>query len=587
MGVLSLVTLDAEQSPFVKMHRGDSVQWHPWNSGTYDKFKASDKPGLMSISHELNGLSVAMGKESFQNEEIAKQINDEFFPILIDKNEHPQLAEFFALYVWNTKQISGWPLTVFVTPDLKPIDGGGYYPPTDSWGSQGLSSVVNSVADQWKNNREVLSIKADENLEELERYYGTDSEPSISFNPGLLDLAIENLGFQYDANYGGFSLAPKSVSFTYLRLIDRVHEKNGVLPDQVIEMKSKTLSALLGSSVRDYIGGGFFSAATEETWTIPDFRKSALVQADAIEYLSQYPEYEAVVEETAQSLVDEFQTPQGFYSEIIVPRIESSEKSVAYTWTFDEVSQILSSKELAAFVERFGVTAEGNVSEELDVTGVFKGRNILKQVSGGPQSASLGSAVQKLKSERQDQTPLLLEEVSSVITNLIVASALYQAGGGHRAEAERLLFQIWETYWDDDSKRLYSSTQNSIVSETEASSKGYALLASTLLDFGKTDEAKAVQSVLFDRFSTGGGLVVCGTVEKPILPARLNSFLETDAGSANAIVVENLRRLSELDSGGASSDTIKSMLSHLPEEVSYAPEQFPHLLLSALATVMD
>lgn len=568
-------------SPYVAERQKDPVNWRAWNEETRAALLESGKPGLFSIGHELNALARAMGEQSFRNKEIARQINEGFFPVAVDKNEHPQLSEFFALYVRNAKQATGWPLTVITTPGLEPIDGGGYYPPTDDWGSQGISSVLEIIHEQWEKNQPALTSKSGRAMSELTLFHGPGEGTSTPFRPEYLKLAVENLEFQFDPVYGGFSLPPKAVTFRPVHLLDLAISQGNSGVDNLKTMRDSSLRALLHGGVRDYVRGGFFAAATEESWTIPDFRKLAGVQVDAIRYLKSYPEYSDVVEETAKALVEDFRNELGLYSGQIEIGAAGSSASDPHAWSWTELSAILSSDELEAFSRAFAVEKEGNISEDLAVSDSLKGANILKRDPAVPAGPLVQSAVTKLKRFSFTTWPSRKEEVSSVTTNALVASALLDAGEPFFQEAADLLENINRLFWDTENSRLRAAVQSGRVKPAEASSAGYASYIRALLDaHGKLkearylDRARELQSVLDQRFGTEHGPYRIASEENGLIPPLL-AFVEDGTGSANAF---SLRNLKVLDEG-----RLGLILNHLPEEISYAPEQYPELLAAGLA----
>ncbi len=565
-GCLGLIlgnSLLATGSPFYEKLQNDLVEWHAWSEGTRQAIAKADKPLVFTVSHELSPLSRAMSKETFRNAEIAKQVNEDFIAIAVDKNLFPELAAYLSAYVWSTKQIQGWPLTVFTTPDFRPIDGGGYYPPTDSWGGQGFASVVKAVSEKWKNDRSDLESQAADTLDGLEFLLGVSSEPSIEYSPEILSMAVENLSIQYDAVHGGFTLPPKPVTFGPLLLLDFAVEHARAESEQARPMKIQTLDAMLGGAVRDFVRGGLFSSSTEESWTLPDFRKSALVQAEAIGYLSEFNEYREVVEEIADGLIHDFKTESGYFSEVV----EFADSGQVHTWAYDDLERLLNDDELAATSSYFGLKKGGNVSEDLDVTGEFKGRNILKTAVDGQRNRFIRSAIEKLRSFSRKKYKPRKESVSSVQTNAVVASALFKADRGKEASA--LVERMTNIFWNKNGKRLHAAVINGEAAQTEASAKGYALFVQCLLDAGERDLAMKIHGVFEQRFRSQTGLYWL-TSEQSKMPVKCYGFIEDSSGSVNSIALDILNRLSRT-----------STISHqLPEEASYAPEQYPYLISS-------
>ena len=582
---------DSMRSPFVEERLNDAVEWRDWNADTRRELSEGDKLGLLTISHELSSLSFAMGKETYRNEEIAKKINEGYVPIAIDKNVHPQLANYYAAYARNAKQFEGWPLTIIVTPELKPVEGGGYYPPTDDWGSQGLSSLVTNVGEQWLTDRRRIEIKAEEAVEGLLDFYGPAGSRSVPFEEAFLEIAVENLGYQYDAQYGGFGMPPKAIEFDSLRILDAALVREGTNREQAESMRTKTAHGILNGVGRDYVRGGFFEAVTDESWSLPDFRRELPTQAQAIRYLSQFDEYEVIAKRTAASLLEAFRADDHSFVEAIAFNDSSGEGIEANSWHYERLESLLESNELEAISLRFGLKPEGNVSDEIDITETYKGRNLLKIHSEGGDEELVSAALEKLKESLGSEFGWTRERVSSVETNALASIALIAAGETSLEKGLLALDGIIETYWDADSKRLSAAVFDGNRFSSEASAKGYALFVRSLLvafehapEKGNYFElAKIAQTTMDEGFGTDEGPYTIGRVDTSDPGSRLYAFVENETGSANSIALGNLARLEKAAPGNDFRNRAVAILKQLPEEISYAPEQYADLLLEALS----
>ncbi|MGK0237204.1 MAG: hypothetical protein ACI92G_000662 [Candidatus Pelagisphaera sp.] len=569
-----------------KSQPGDLVEWKSWAEVQEEALKGLDKPLFFAVSHELNPMSEAMRTESFRNESIASRLNGDYLPIRVNKNEHPILAEFLLSYVQAAKQISKWPLNVLTTSAINPIEGGGYYPPTDDWGSQGLLSVVDRIAEHWKAERDDVVEGGKESLKEMEYTFGVSSNEIHPFEGKLIKLSAENLSVRYDEINAGFGLPPKAVSFGEIRLLDLAVAQDEPKLDQLKIARDSTLRAMVLGAMRDYVRGGFYTATIDEKWSIPDFRKSVLVQADAIHYLSAYPEYEIIVKETAQVLVDDFRGESGFYSEHISFPGEEAEIAAANTWTYKELSAILNKSEFERFTRLFGVLKEGNVPEDLDFSGMFKGRNILKPVGEVVSDRETVSALQALGAKSRSKFSVEREKLSSISTNAIVASCLVKAGKEFEDEAKRLLNAIVDTFWDEEHLILRAATRDGKALSPEASSKGYALFVRALLDAAADShesdylvKAVEIQKALDEKFRSPVGAYLIAPKSTSDIPLNLNAFYEDEMGSANSVTVRNLLRLHNLYPDSRYRDAVAEVIKNLPENVSYFPEDFSDMLV--------
>lgn len=588
--LLGLVIASLGLSTAESQQLGDLVEWRAWTEVDPEAREQAGKPLFFAASHELNPMSIAMVTESYKNESIAKRLNDDFIPIRIDKNEHPILAEFLFSYALLAKQVDDWPLNIVTTPDLHPIEGGGYYPPTDDWGSQGLLSVVDRVTDHWKSQRESLMRSGDDNLQDMESAFGKSAIPIDPSEGKLVKLSGENLMISYDETYGGFGLPPKTVSFRKIRLLDLAIALEGSSGEVLKKARDVTLDAILFGAMRDYVRGGFYTATIEESWSIPDFRKSVLVQADAIHYLSIYPEYEYILKDTARALVNDFRNESGFYSEHISFFGDEAKVAAANTWTWKDLSSLLRRDALEAATRYFGVAKEGNVPEGLDFSGMFKERNILKPKSKAVPGPEVISALQTLKQASQKRFPVKRESISPVTANAIVVSSLLKAGEAFESEASRLLDALLGICWNGEKNVLRAAIRDGKAAGTEASSKGYALVVQALLDAEEglkqekyLNKAIELQSVLDQRFLSTDGAYRIAPRSTTEIPLNLNAFREDETGSANSVSIGNLFRLHSKYPDKGYNSTAERVLKNLPEGLSYFPEDYSDLLVSISA----
>ncbi len=582
---------DEPMSPFVAGRLSDKIEWNVWSGE--DLGDGNDQPLLIAVSHELNSRSLSMAKESFGNAVIADIVNAQFRSFAIDKNEYPVIAESLLAYAWNLSKVEDWPVTLFTTTDLYPIGGGGYFPPTDEWGNQGFVSVSKNLAEQWVSRKEVTLSKARDSIEEFDSLYGLGSEPEIIYSGEFLDIAIENIAYQFDFEKGGFSEAPKAVAFDKIYLLDLAIAKNDSSAQTAHKMKANLLESILNGGVYDSIRGGFFSVAIDNFWVVPDFQKTAIQQVKAIDYFSRLSDYQLVLDGLGDVLLKDFKNEAGFYTDTVWLTSDGmgEQDELAYTWVYADLESVLTLEELSAFSASFSVKAEGNVLAELDSMGSFSGRNILRINSDAEvvSPSLVQSAVSKLRKWSRLNNVIRREDVVSVSTNSLIVSALLKIGGEENdsfvKEAVHLTDNLWLRLFNEQSGKLMASLNGKRTGEGEASSKGYAFLIQALLDVGEAkadqayiEKAKKLQTILNDRFSAESGPYLIGPADKQAFPVKLYAFLEFDTPSANAISISNLNRLAKLEPDSDYGNKLNAIMQHLPEELSYLPEQYPHLL---------
>ncbi|MFC1885862.1 thioredoxin domain-containing protein, partial [Thermodesulfobacteriota bacterium] len=273
-----------EKSPYLLQHAYNPVDWRPWGEDALKKAKTEDKPILLSIGYSTCHWCHVMEKESFEDPETAEIMNAHFVCIKVDREERPDLDKLYITAVSAITGSAGWPLNVFLTPDLKPFFGGTYFPPTPRYGVVSWSNLLNLIAKSWQDpaHRRKLLVSANELTETIKKHLIPGSNglnPGKTPDPSLLSLAFRNLADSYDVKKGGFSKAPKfpSPSNQNFLLFYQTYAKND--PDnskeakQASEMAGSTLKAMAKGGIYDHIGGGFHRYSTDDKWHIPHFEK--------------------------------------------------------------------------------------------------------------------------------------------------------------------------------------------------------------------------------------------------------------------------------------------------------------------------
>jgi uncharacterized protein YyaL (SSP411 family) len=289
-----------ETSPYLLQHAHNPVDWYSWGEEALGRAKKEDKPILVSIGYSACHWCHVMEKECFENEAIAQVMNERFINIKVDREERPDLDEIYMNAAQVMTGSGGWPLNVFLTPDLVPFHAGTYFPPEDRGGMPGFPKILAIVSDYYMNHRgEVDKIKSQlrETLQQMTRM--VPSKAALDAN--VFAKAYEALESQFDPTYGGFGGAPKfpnpmSLSFL-LGYWKKMHS------DRALSMVEMTLEKMASGGLYDQIGGGFHRYSVDDRWLIPHFEKMLYDNA----LLSQiYAEaYQATKKERYRRVVEE------------------------------------------------------------------------------------------------------------------------------------------------------------------------------------------------------------------------------------------------------------------------------------------
>ncbi|MEW6749520.1 MAG: thioredoxin domain-containing protein [Candidatus Latescibacterota bacterium] len=375
--------LGRETSPYLLQHAHNPVDWYPWGEEALSRARGEDRPILLSIGYSACHWCHVMERESFLDEGIAAVMNQHFVSIKVDREERPDLDEIYMGAVQAMTGRGGWPLTVFLTPDLRPFYGGTYFPPRDRNGQPGLPRLLLAVAEHYRERRDRVEEAAVELMAALERSAGVLS-PGPEPAGDLLDKACQALARRYDAEWGGFGGAPKFPHPMALAVLLRHHRHSG--QPEPLAMVEHTLRQMARGGIYDQLGGGFHRYSVDAEWLTPHFEKmlydNALLTWVLLEALQTTgrPLYRRLATHTLDYVLREMTLPGGGFCSTQDADSEGVEGRY-YTWTPGEVRQLLPEPEADLFTLCYGVAEQGHLED---------GRSIL-HVAAEP--ASLAAAV--------------------------------------------------------------------------------------------------------------------------------------------------------------------------------------------------
>ncbi|HEY6562971.1 MAG TPA: thioredoxin domain-containing protein, partial [Pirellulaceae bacterium] len=374
--------LAQELSPYLLQHAHNPVDWYPWGPEALARARSEVKPIFLSIGYSACHWCHVMERESFEDGRIAAQLNEHFVCIKVDREERPDLDQIYMAAVQMLTGRGGWPMSVFLTPDLRPFFGGTYWPPTPRMGMPGFDQVLHAVLDAWRNRRD-QALEQAQLLTERIQSFGipadpADAEPSID----SLFRAARMLEQSFDFAHGGFGQAPKFPHAMDLQVLLRVWHRTG--RSGILDMVRLTLDKMARGGIYDHVGGGFARYSVDERWLVPHFEKMlydnallAGVYLDAFT-ATQHDAYAAIVRETLDYQLSEMtHSAGGFFS--TEDADSEGEEGKFYVWTSAKIREVLGD-ELA---ERFGYVHD--VSDE----GNFEGHCILNLPKTIEQCASL------------------------------------------------------------------------------------------------------------------------------------------------------------------------------------------------------
>jgi uncharacterized protein len=378
--------LARERSPYLLQHADNPVHWFPWGDEAFAKASSEGKPIFLSIGYSTCHWCHVMAHESFENDEVAAVLNDHFVSIKVDREERPDVDRVYMTFVQATTGSGGWPMSVWLTPELKPFYGGTYFPPTSRWGRPGFVEILQEIARVWNTERGKVIQSADALTAQL-RQAERAVAPSAIPGPDALARTVSQFHQSFDWRHAGFGDAPKFPRPSELFFLLREHARTG--DSFARDMVIRTLRAMALGGMRDHIGGGFHRYSVDAAWRVPHFEKMLYDQAQLVLAYTEGAQaagdrfFLDVAADTLHYVMRQMTDADGgFYSaedaDSVPPEqaAGSTHKSEGafYLWRADEVDALVGAD--APVVKlRFGILPDGNAPH--DPQQEFTGKNLL------------------------------------------------------------------------------------------------------------------------------------------------------------------------------------------------------------------
>jgi uncharacterized protein len=591
--------LAAEKSPYLRQHAHNPVNWLPWGETAFEKARAEDKPIFLSIGYSTCHWCHVMAHESFEDEAVAEVLNREFVPIKLDREERPDVDRIYMLFVQASTGSGGWPMSVWLTPDLKPFFGGTYFPPDSRYGRPGFGQLLIQLARVWKQERNKVESSSLSVVEQLREISGP-AKAGAAPDRDLFESAFWQLRRMFDTRWGGFGSAPKfprPVVFNYLlRCYDAT--KN----EEAMEMVTHTLRSMAAGGMHDQLGGGFHRYSVDERWFVPHFEKMLYDQAQlAVSYLEAFQvtrddRFADVARDIFTYVLRDLADASGaFFSaeDADSPDPEDpshSGEGAFYVWRKSEIDGLLGAEETASFCDFFGVQPNGNV--EQDPQGEFTGRNILYRARAEELPSALQPAIETLFQARARRPRPHLDRKILTSWNGLMISAFakgYLVLGGHEYlhAAERAASFLLGSMYDRASGQLFRR-----FCDGEAAVPGflddYAMFATALLDlfeasfnpsYLETAIDLARRGVLKFEDAENGGFF--STAERaPDLLLRLKDDYDGAEPSGNSVATDLLLRLAHLTGDDAFRSSAERSLRSFAPKLIAQPTIAPQMLVA-------
>jgi hypothetical protein len=399
-----------ETSPYLLQHAHNPVDWYPWGPEAIAKAKAEDKPVFLSIGYSACHWCHVMERESFENEEIAAVLNAHFVSIKVDREERPDLDEIYMTAVQAMTGSGGWPMSVFLTPEMRPFYGGTYFPPDERFGRPGFKTLLTRIAEAWETRRAEVIDSAGKLSEHVSGLLTATLEQPGSISADLIANAARDLAAAYDAEDGGFGGAPKFPSAPSIQLLLREHARTG--DAHTLDMATHTLDRMAQGGLYDQIGGGFARYSVDGQWLVPHFEKMLYDNAQLAEaYIEAWQAtdngfYKRIAQETLDYVLRDLRDARGgFHSSEDAD--SEGEEGKFYLWSVDEVVKVLGETDAKIAAAWYALGRGGNFdSHETS----HRGMNILHTPRpAAAVAAELGLSPDAFEAKRKDLNQRLFD----------------------------------------------------------------------------------------------------------------------------------------------------------------------------------
>ena len=569
-----------ETSPYLRQHRDNPVDWYAWGPEALGAAASADKPILLSVGYSACHWCHVMAHESFEDDEVAAVMNEGFVCIKVDREERPDIDAIYMEAVQAISGNGGWPMTVFMTAEAKPFFGGTYYTKPQ------FLHLLGAITDAWRDRRGELLDQAGQITQSLSRMVKLASAEGQTL-PGtdVLNGALQQIGAQFDPEWGGFGRAPKFPQAMTLELCLRAHAHNG--GDGARTVVTTSLDAMASGGIYDHLGGGFARYSVDAFWMVPHFEKMLYDQALLSRaYLHGWLQlgkerWKQVVDETVTYVLRDLRQPGGAFSSAEDADSEGEEGRF-YVWRIEELEDVLGPELAPAAIAWYGATKAGN----------FEGSNILHRPVRGDliRPPEIEKARQALFDARGTRVRPGLDDKVLTEWNALMLDSLAQAAAATErrdwldAAIENGEFLIanlrrsdgrWLRSWQRDGGARHLA----FAADYAALVQGFVSVAEATGRRRWIDEAIATADAMLDLFwdAEAGGLFTTGT-DGEALVTRPKDLLDNATPSANSLAALGLLRLSALTGDLRYRNHAEQILALVGSLATTHPLAFPELL---------
>ncbi|XP_041977933.1 spermatogenesis-associated protein 20 [Aricia agestis] len=629
--------LVSEKSPYLLQHAHNPVDWYPWGQEAIDRARKENKLIFLSVGYSTCHWCHVMEKESFESESVAQVMNEHYINIKVDREERPDIDRVYMLFIMASTGSGGWPMSVFLTPDLRPVTGGTYFPPEDRYGRPGFKSILLSLAAKWKENQSQFLEASNNIMVALKDMSKVDQESSFEI-PGeaTWNKCVRRLMNQYEPEFGGFGTAPKFPQASIFNFLFHYYarDKNNADGKKCLEMCLHSLTKIAKGGIHDHVSSGFARYSVDGKWHVPHFEKMLYDQAQlTVAYTDAYLAtkddfYADVVRDIIKYVNRDLRHPSGgYYSAEDADSYPfygapAKQEGAFCVWEYHEIESLLGDKLIGStpyidiFCDYFNVEQCGNISRGSDPHGELKNKNVLIIYGSKEETADkfaitveelddvLAKCINILFEERLKRPRPHLDDKMLCSWNGLMLAGLAQAGQGlgekeFIEDAVKTAKFIREHMYDPNTKTLIHSCyrcEDGSVTQSAEPIPGflddYAFLIKGLLDLYEAtfdpfwlnwaQELQEKQNELFWDAETGG-YFTCSNEDSSVV-LRLKEDQDGAEPSGNSVACHNLQRLAV--HGANTRDAAQRILRAFATRLEQAPTALPEMM-SALMFYND
>ena len=632
--------LSREKSPYLLQHADNPVDWFPWGEEAFAKAREDNKPIFLSIGYSTCHWCHVMAHESFESADVAAVMNREFVNIKVDREERPDVDRVYMTFVQATTGGGGWPMSVWLTPELKPFVGGTYFPPEDRYGQPGFTKVLERIALAWKQDRERIAEQGTKIIAALAQAESSGEATRAQLNASTLEAAYQQIARSYDAHEGGFGVAPKFPRPVTLNFLARIHarEPESTRGKHALEMNLFTLRKMAAGGMHDHIGGGFHRYSVDTYWHVPHFEKMLYDQAQlAVAYTEAFQiTREPFFERVARDILDYVRRDMtakegGFFSaedaDSEIPGAAASDRrpdvasvgaegslgglrpplqkkeGAFYVWSKEEIDSALGSS-AEIFNYHYGVKPDGNVSPGGDPHAEFTGKNILIELQTIAETAAhfqkeeaevyealVKSRATLLELRSKRPRPHLDDKIITAWNGLMISACARGAQvldePAYIEAATRAAVFVRAQLYDESKKALVRNYREG-RSEVEGFADDYAFVIQGLLDLYEASfdvswlrfaiELQETQDQLFLDEERGG--YFSGSGKDASILLRLKENNDSAEPAASSIAALNLLRLAQFRDDPLWRERAEKTIDAFSPQISHFPSAMPQMLVA-------